>query len=276
MTEPPESRDPVRRVPVRRVGRPPPGHRNGDDAARDTVVVEHRVQLVLNSRPLVWINCLPVGLEALAVGFLVSEGLLDGAGAVDGVTVAPDLARVEVRGRVDVDRLSAFRERLSITSGCGGGASGADEALPPAGSDATFRPDDLADRMAEMAAASRLFRDTGGVHLAAVTDGSGLSAVAEDVGRAAAVDKTIGRCLLQRVPLGERAILTTGRASADIVAKAARAGAAVLVSRGATTSRAVALARGAEVTVVGFARRNRMNVYTAAWRLGLAPKSEEA
>ena len=270
MTESPDSRDPVRRVPVRRVGRPPPGHRNGDDAARDTVVVEHRLQIILNGRPLVWINCLPVGLEPLAVGFLVSEGLLDGAGAISDLAVAPDLARVDVRGRVDPDRLVTFRERLSITSGCGGGASAADEALPASESEARFRPEDLIGRITEMAAASRLFRDTGGVHLAAATDGSGLSAVAEDVGRAAAVDKTIGLCLRQGAPLGERAILTTGRASADIVAKAARAGLPVVVSRGATTSRAVALARSAEVTVAGFARRGRMNVYTAAWRLGLA------
>jgi len=176
-----------------------------------------------------------------------------------------------VRSRVDPDRLARFRERLSITSGCGGGASGAEEALPPAGSDATFRPEDLTARMAEMADASRLFRTTGGVHLAAVTDGSGLSAFAEDIGRHNAVDKALGRCLLQGVPLGERAILTTGRASADTVAKAGRAGAAVVVSRGATTSRAVTLARSAGVAVVGFAHRNRMNVYTAAWRLGLAP-----
>ncbi len=275
MTEPPESRGLLRDVPVRRVGPPRPGRSGRGDEGRDTVIVEHRVQVVLNARPLLWINCLPEGLEALAAGFLVSEGLLDGPDAVDEITVAPDLARVDVRGRVDPDRLVTFRERLSITSGCGGGASAGDEALPPSRSDAAFRPEDLIERLGEMAAASALFRDTGAVHLAAATDGESLTAYAEDIGRHNAVDKTIGRCLLRGEPLAERAILTTGRASADIVAKAARAGLPVVVSRGATTSRAIELARLANLTVVGFARRGRMNAYTAPGRLGLAADSQQ-
>ena len=270
MTEPPEFRDPVRNVPVRRVGPPRPGEADAGDDSRDAVVVEHRVQVVLNARPLLWINCLPEALEYLAAGFLVSEGLLDGAEAIDEITVAPDLARVEVRGSVDPDRLVLFRERLSITSGCGGGASAAEaeEALPQCESNVRFQPDDLTDRIREMAAASTLFRDTGGVHAAAVTDGRSLSSFAEDIGRHNAVDKAIGLCLMHGVSLAERAILTTGRASADILAKAARAGLPVVVSRGAVTSRAIELALAANVTVVGFARRGRMNVYTAPWRLG--------
>ena len=268
MTEPSAYRDPVRNVPVRRVGPPRPGKADAGDGSRDAVVVEHRVQVVLNSRPLLWINCLPEALEYLAAGFLVSEGLLDGAEAIDAITVAPDRARVEVRGRVDPDRLVLFREHLSITSGCGGGASAAEEALPQCESNVRFQPDDLTDRIREMAAASTLFRDTGGVHVAAVTDGSDLSSFAEDIGRHNAVDKAVGLCLMHGVSLAERAILTTGRASADILAKAARAGLPVVVSRGAVTSRAIELARAANVTVVGFARRGRMNVYTAPWRLG--------
>jgi len=262
---------PVRNVPVRRVGPPRPGETTDPDAPQHAVVVEGRVQIVLNSRPLLWINCLPEALEYLAAGFLVSEGLLDGAEAIDEITVAPDLARVEVRGSVDPDRLVLFRERLSITSGCGGGASAAEaeEALPQCESNVRFQPDDLTDRIREMAAASTLFRDTGGVHVAAVTDGPDLCSFAEDIGRAGAVDKAIGLCLMHGVSLAERAILTTGRASADILAKAARAGLPVVVSRGAVTSRAIELARAANVTVVGFARGGRMNVYTAAWRLGL-------
>ncbi|MFO8015164.1 MAG: formate dehydrogenase accessory sulfurtransferase FdhD [Phycisphaerae bacterium] len=275
MTGSPASRGLLRDVPVRRVGPPRPAGRGAGGASRDVVAVEHRVQLVVNARPLLWINCLPDSLEALAAGFLVSEGVLDGPEAIADVAVAPDLARVEVRGHVDPDRLVTFRERLSITSGCGGGASAGDEALPPSHSDAAFRPEDLLERLSEMAAASALFRDTGAVHLAAATDGESLSAFAEDIGRHNAVDKTIGRCLLQGVPLGERAILTTGRASADIVAKAARAGLPVVVSRGATTSRAIELARLANLTVVGFARRGRMNAYTAPGRLGLAADTQQ-
>jgi len=269
MTEPPPSQGPVRDVPVRRIGPPRTGRTHPDDPTRDAVVVEHRVRIVLNGRPLVWINCLPEALPYLAAGFLVSEGLLDAADAIAEVAVSPDRTRIEVRGRVDADRLVTFRERLSITSGCGGGASASDQALPRCASRARFRPDDLADRIREMAAASTLFRETGGVHLAAVTDGPSLASFAEDIGRHNALDKAIGLCLMHGVSLAERAVLTTGRASADILAKAARAGLPVVVSRGAVTSRAIDLARAADVTVVGFARGGRMNVYTAPHRLGL-------
>ena len=276
MTEPPESRGPVRDVPVRRVGPPRPGGTGTGEPSRDAVIVEHRVQIVLNGRPLLWINCLPEALAHLAVGFLVSEGLLDGPDAIAELTVAPDLARVHVHGSVDPDRLVVFRDRLSITSGCGSGASAAEATLPVCRSRARFRPGDLTDRIGEMAAASTLFRNTGGVHVAGVSDGASLSSFAEDIGRHNAVDKAVGSCLLHGAPLAERAILTTGRASADILAKAARAGLPVVVSRGAVTTRAIALARAAEVTLVGFARRGRMNVYTAAYRLGLdEPESRE-
>ena len=123
--------------------------------------------------------------------------------------------------------------------------------------------------MKDLERASALFRETGGVHAAALTDGRSLVAFAEDIGRHNAVDKVIGRCLRAGVPLGSLAALSTGRVSANVLAKAARVGVPVVASHGAVTSRAIDLALAAGVTVVGFARGQRMNVYTSPWRLGL-------
>lgn len=273
MTPPEDSAGATRGVPVWRVGPPRPGAAGG--GPRDTVIREGLVELVLNGRTLVRISCLPLALEDLALGFLASEGLVDGPQAVWSLEVSPGADKVEVRAAVDPDRLVLFLERLAVSSGCGGGASAAAPVLPVSRSDTCLRPDDLSERMKEFEHASALFRATGGVHAAAVTDGRAIEAMAEDIGRHNAVDKTIGRCLRQGIPLPDRAILTTGRLSADVLAKAARAGAAVVVSPGAVTTRAIELAAAADIAAVGFARARRMNVYTAPWRLGLAPRPAE-
>jgi len=244
--------------------------RVGPGAAKDTVVEESVVALVLGGRLLVRSSCLPEALEDFAVGFLASEGLVDSLRAVEAVVVSPDAARIDVRADVDPDRIVLFRERLAQSSGCGQGTSQASGDLPHVASDARFRVEDLLARMKDLEHASALFRETGGVHAAALTDGRSLVAFAEDIGRHNAVDKVIGRCLRAGIPLGSQAVLSTGRVSADVLAKAARVGVPVVASHGAVTSRAIDLALAAGVTVVGFARGQRMNVYTSPWRLGLA------
>jgi len=243
--------------------------RVGADGESDTVIVERAVELVLNGRVLVRVQCLPHALKDLALGFLCTEGLIAGPEAITECNVAPDGGRVEIRADVDPDRLVLFRERVATSSGCGSGASAAVQALTPVASDARFSPEDLLARMKDLLQASVLFRETGGVHAASLTDSQTLLVFAEDIGRHNAVDKAVGGALRQRADLGSVALLTTGRASSDIVAKAVRAGLPAVVSRGAVTSQAIELARSADAAVVGFARGRRLNVYTAAWRFGL-------
>ena len=253
-------RDVLRKVPVRHVAA---------DGQTHSVIREELVQLVLNGRLLIRLSCLPEALEDLTLGFLVSEGLIESTDAVSEITLSPDRATVGIKAEVDPYRLVAFRRHLALSSGCGGGASRVEDELPHCESTMRFDPADVSERMKELQHASALFRETGGVHCAAVTVGTELLAFAEDLGRHNAVDKTIGRALAENVDLSRTAILTTGRLSADILSKAIRAGVPVVVSRGAATSRAIDLAAAANVAAVGFARGRDMNVYTAAWRLGL-------
>ena len=271
MTDSEPSQDRVRseRVwPVGLAGRR--GGRVGAEGESDTVIVERAVEIVLGGRVLVRVQCLPERLEDLAAGFLRTEGLIESPRAIAECRVAPDGGRIEVRADVDPDRLVLFRERVATSSGCGSGASAAADVLPVLASDAHFSPEDILARMKDLLQASALFRETGGVHAAALTDGRTLRAFAEDIGRHNAVDKAVGAAMREELDLAHLALLTTGRASADIVAKAVRAGIPAIVSRGAATSQAIALARSAEAAVAAFARARRMNVYTAAWRFGLA------
>jgi FdhD protein len=252
----------------RRAGRR--GGRVGAEGDRDPVVVERAVEIILAGRVLVRVQCLPERLEDLALGFLRTEGLIESAADLAECRVAPGGARVEVRADVDPDRLVLFRERVATSSGCGSGASAAATALPRLASEARFDPEEVLARMKDLAQASALFRETGGVHAAALTDGPALRAFAEDIGRHNAVDKAVGAAMREGLDLARLALLTTGRASADIVAKAVRAGLPAVVSRGAATSAAIDLGRSAGAAVAAFARAGRMNVYTAPWRFGLA------
>jgi len=266
MCEPTENGDvPLRDVRVWRLG---PG------GPRHSVIREAVVGLVLNGRLLIRMSCVPVALDDLAIGFLASEGLIDGREAVSELGVSSDRTSVSIQAGVDPLRLVALRERLAMSSGCGSGASAVDEDLPRCSSAACFSPADLSERMNELHHGSVLFRQTGGVHASAMTDGKRLLAFSEDLGRHNAVDKSIGRCLVEKIALGGLALLTTGRLSADIIAKAIRVGLAVVVSRGAVTSRGIELAAASDVAAVGFARGREMNVYTAPWRVGLAEKPE--
>ncbi len=245
------------------------------------VIAEVPVSLTVNGLPWLSFMCTPVDLEALAVGFLFNEGI---------VSRREEIERVEVCGRGDnvdvvLDRVVARPPSWRRTSGCVGGATAV--ALPaepePAGSptpagrgldlealrSSPFRLPAAAVQplMEQLLSSQRLYATCGGVHSSALSDGQRLLAAAEDVGRHNTLDKIAGRCLLEGIPPGPRVLLTTGRVSSDMLQKAARLGAPVVVSRSSPTSLSLALAERWQLTVVGYARRGRFNVYTHPHRI---------
>jgi FdhD protein len=114
---------------------------------------------------------------------------------------------------------------------------------------------------------SELFKATGGVHGAALCDADNLLIFSEDIGRHNAVDKIFGECILKDISMDNRIIITSGRVSSEILLKVARASIPLLISKSATTNLAVKLANELGVTLIGFVRGERMNVYTHRWRI---------
>jgi FdhD protein len=217
--------------------------------------------------------------EELALGFLWTEGIIRGLGDVRQVRCTgcrANVVRVALQDHVAVD-LQRLQRHFYTTSSCGvcGKASiralRTQSAFPPwpEGSGPFFPASLLHGLPDRLRAAQEVFDATGGLHASAVFDRSGACVVLrEDVGRHNALDKVIGRALLDgRLPLGDHLLLVSGRASFELVQKASMAGLPVLGAVGAPSSLAVELAREAGMTLVGWLRDGRFNVYTGSWRL---------
>ena len=237
------------------------------DGAEDWVAVEEPLEIRVDGKPLAVTMRTPGHDEELALGFLYGEGLIEGPREA-GLTT--DLAGnvVEVAGPLTRDPGARSFYTTSSCGVCGKGAIEQVEVLSaPLPDGPTVEREVLAglpDRLRQPA-----FERTGGLHATGLFDPSGeLICVREDVGRHNAMDKVIGRALLDGdVPLHGRVLCVSGRLSFELVQKAAVAGAPILVGVGAPSSLAIELAADRGLTLCGFAREDSVNVYSGAARV---------
>ncbi len=237
------------------------------DGVSDQVAVEEPLEIRVGGEPLAVTMRTPGDDEELALGFLYGEGLIEGARGV-GPTADFAANAVEVEGPLLRD---AGERRFYTTSSCGVCGKGALEEVAvhsePVGEGPVMERDLLAalpERLRQP-----VFERTGGLHATGLFDASGeLLLAREDVGRHNAMDKVVGRALIDGlVPLRGLVLCVSGRLAFELVQKAAVAGAPILVGVGAPTSLAVDLAADRGMTLCGFARKGGMNVYTGAERV---------
>ncbi len=237
------------------------------DGQRDEVAVEEPLEIRVDGAPLVVTMRTPGHDEELALGFLYGEGLIDEprrAGLTD------DLAAniIEVQGPLARD---PGQRRFYTTSSCGVCGKGALEEVAVHAPSA--QPGPRVSRLLLAALPDRLrqptFARTGGLHATGLFTAAGeLLIVREDVGRHNAMDKVVGRALLDgHLPLTGTMLCVSGRLSFELVQKAAVAGAPVLVGVGAPSSLAIDLAADRGMTLAGFARQGKVNIYTDAERV---------
>lgn len=232
------------------------------------VIDEQLLSIYVNGQSLATMMCSPLQLEALTVGFLYNEGVIDAAAEIALLGVNKPQSVVDVFLTHAEARLP---RRMILTTGCGGGMTGQElsKAHPPLQSELRATPAVIIRLMRALQGAATLYNAVRGVHTAALGDESGLLLCAEDVGRHNAVDKVAGLALLDAVATRDRILLTSGRISSEMVGKARRMGMPIVASRTAPTSVTVELAQAWGICVVGYARRGGMRVYTCGWRLGL-------
>jgi FdhD protein len=221
----------------------------------------------------------------LAVGFLFSEGILTAREQVTGVRDcgAGNVVRVDLRPEVAVD-LARLERHFYTASSCGVCGKASLEAVLVCSPHRSARGRPVIEaalihRLPDtLRKAQAVFDSTGGLHAAALFDVRGnLLCLREDVGRHNALDKLIGsQFLAGRTPLSESVLLVSGRASFELVQKAAVAGIPILAAVGAPSSLAVDLARAHGLTVLGFVRADRFNIYTGAERIRQAATVQDS
>jgi FdhD protein len=222
----------------------------------------------------------------LAVGFLFSEGIVRQAADVLAVELLePDVVQVELATEAR-ERAAQRERRFTVTSACGAcGKSTAEQALaldvpfpPPPRDRPRLAPELIASLPDRLRAAQPTFALTGGLHAAGLFDARGTLLLArEDVGRHNAVDKVVGaRLLAGQLPASNDVLVVSGRASFELVQKAILAGIPVLAAVGAPSTLAVDLAGQHGLTLLGFVRDGRFNLYTGADRIDLPPRTGEA
>jgi FdhD protein len=249
------------------------------------VVVEEPLEVVLDGQPVAVLMRTP-GLEKeLAVGFCLGEGLIS---SFDNVALVQHCGSAQPGMQNHEDALDDSRNRVHITrlrpetapqatpevvrlvrSGCGRTeVSYLADQLSPVEGQVWVRVEVLTHLGGQLSVQQEAYRASGGIHAAAVFTAQGNLVVAcEDIGRHNAMDKAVGWCLLRGIPLHDKLLLSTGRASYDMVAKGARVRLPILISISSPTSLAVELARVLRCTLIGYLRGNRMNVYAHGWRI---------
>ena len=243
----------------------------GRESVEDIVVREFPITIILNNEELVTMLCSPRNLDYLAVGFLYSEGLLESRDEIKNVLVDEKRGIVRVTTKEEKDLSNEFLFKRMITSGCGRGASfyhATDaENREQIKSDRKIATGEVLALMKEFQQKSEVFRETGGVHSAALCDIDTILVFMEDIGRHNAIDKIFGKCMMDDISTQDRIVVTSGRVSSEILLKVSRRNIPIIISKSAPTNLGVRLASEMGITLLGFARGKRVNAYTNDWRI---------
>lgn len=238
---------------------------------KSIVAREFAFTIILDNQELVTMLCTPKDLKYLAVGFLSSEGLIQNKEEIKKIIL--DERRGVVRVETEGDRGEAtdlIFKRL-ITSGCGSGAAfyrAADTINQrKVKSEMRVSANDIFTLARGFQQNSQIYRETHGVHSAALCDIKNILIFTEDIGRHNAIDKIFGRCILEDIPTNDRMVISSGRISSEVILKVARRDIPIVVSKSTPTDLAVDLAAHLGITLVGFVRGKKMNIYTEHWRV---------
>jgi len=231
-------------------------------------VREVPVAFTVNGVPLATLIASPHDLHFLVAGFLRMQGLVRSAGDLLTLSVCEDFGSASVRIRGEVpDRITP-----TLTSGCGAGISfqvpasaGHPVQLPSAGP--FLSPESLFSAMDALARASEAYRGSGGIHSAGAWDGERLFLFAEDIGRHNTIDRIAGQALLSGIDLSGRILVASGRVSSEMAAKAGSLGISLIASRTSPTDLAVKICEELGITLVGYVRGRRFNVYSHPARI---------
>lgn len=234
----------------------------------DSIVVEKLMKIYVNYELYKVLMCTPSDVLELATGFLFSEGIISSINDIESMEEKyGDRICVVLKECIKVD----YNFIEAASSGCGNGSVQIrfleDGKVNKVSGSCRYSHNHILSLMKIFNGKSELFKFTGGVHSCAICDRDKVIYFTEDVGRHNALDKVLGKALMDNLKLEDKFVLTTGRISSDIIVKAAKAGIPMMVSHSAPTDLSIDIAKAADMTVIGFARGNRMNIYCGENRI---------
>ena len=234
------------------------------------VITEKPVSLTVNGEVWLTFMCTPVDLEALAVGFLFNEGFIQTMAEVADVRTCENQENIDVWLNQSVEKPKQWRR----TTGCTGGVTSISTEMngKPVLNGGMLTPQQVCELIAQLFDAQDLYRKSGGVHTSALSDGERILITAEDIGRHNTLDKIAGKLLLEGLRPERRILLTTGRISSEMLQKAGRINASILITRTSPSSLSIEMAERQGITLIGYARRSQFNLYTHPERMVTHPE----
>lgn len=232
-----------------------------DGYAERKVVEEYPLRLRVNGRELATLICSPHRLNFLLIGFFRLQGFIDNLDDILSMGVCDDFGLAELRLRTELPE----QLKPTLTSGCGAGIA---YHLPQSLLDSTqrrqrcYQSEALFRLMRQLNSKAEQYRNHGGIHSAGIGGADGLLLYAEDIGRHNTLDRLAGEALFKGIDLQDMVLITSGRVSTEMVAKAARLGVGLIASRTSPTDKAVELCQQAGITMVGYLRGNSMEIYS--------------
>ncbi|AOY74788.1 formate dehydrogenase accessory sulfurtransferase FdhD [Clostridium formicaceticum] len=235
------------------------------ETLEDLVIVEYPFTIFLNDEEFITLLCSPRNLDYLAVGFLVSEGIIKTKEEIESIYIDEEKGHgyIALKGkRLLADKLYGKR---TVTTGCGKGtvfynvldSIGAQ----PINHLLEVTTEEILSLSRQFNEASDLFKETGGVHACGLCSRDEILLFHEDVGRHNALDKIIGEAFLKNMDLEDKILITTGRISSEMIIKTSKRKIPVIISRSAPTDLSINIAKSLNIVLIGFARGRRLNIY---------------
>jgi FdhD protein len=229
----------------------------------EKIVNDAEIEIIINDLAFGRFSVSPNFLKEFAVGYLIGEGMADSLDNISSIEITENTIDVKI-DLVDFD----IRRELVMSSDCFGGMRQKIELLEEVKSDYTISKEDILDSFRKLKEESRVWKETGGTHIAGLVNEDNFIAI-EDVSRHVAIDKVMGAGFLKGIDFSQSFIVCSGRMPSDMVMKVARVGIPILTSKAAPTASGFLAGEKSGLTLVGFVRGNRFNIYTHPQRISV-------
>ncbi|WP_433744378.1 formate dehydrogenase accessory sulfurtransferase FdhD [Falsibacillus pallidus] len=239
----------------------------------DQIVTEYPLTIKINGDEFVTMVCTPEYIEDMAVGYLASEGVIRRYNEIEDIWVQEDKGFIHIKTNNPNPLYQQFQNKRYVTSCCGMSRQGfvfvndKRTAKVMKEQNVFLTPMECLRLMKDMQSQADMFKQTGGVHNAALCDKSGILLSRMDIGRHNALDKIYGYCLKNGIGMDGKIIAFSGRISSEILLKVAKIGCEIVLSKSAPTELALEQAEELGITTVGFIRGSSMNIYTHPERI---------